>query len=101
MGMGAGAGIGERLQVERLELPDPVGIFYWQVEEESRKGQGMDRAGLTGLAWSARGSGPVLSIHHNPCYHKLNDMSSDIIVLVFSELAQWFERFCKVKKTKG
>src|SRR6266478_1275822 len=43
----------------------------------------------------------VSSIKHDPRYHELHDLSSTIIVLVFRKLAYLFERFCKVKKTKG
>ena len=43
----------------------------------------------------------VSSINHDTCYHELQHLSSTIIVLVFRKLAYLFERFCKVKKTKG
>jgi len=43
----------------------------------------------------------VLPINHDPCHHEIYYLSSDYVVLVFSELNYLFERFCKEKKTKG
>jgi len=66
--------------------------------DDSKKGQ--MRREREGTARKRR-SGRVRSINHDPCYHELHYLSSIIIVLVFSELAYLFERFCKRKKTKG
>src|SRR6266478_3988324 len=48
-----------------------------------------------------RRSARVRSINHDPRYHELYYLLNDIIVLVFRKLTYLFERFCKVKKTKG
>jgi hypothetical protein len=54
-----------------------------------------------GLAGSPSGSGQVLSIHHDPCYHILLNWSSTIIVLVFSELAFCSKDSAKRRKQRG
>ncbi len=65
---------------------------------DSKKGQ--MRREMEGTARKRR-SARVRSINHDPCYHELYCLSNDIIVLVFRKLTYLFERFCKVKKTKG
>ena len=38
---------------------------------------------------------------HNPCYHELHDLSSIVIVLVFSELTSFVRMILQAEENKG
>src|SRR5947207_15832205 len=56
---------------------------------------GLEAGVITGS--SARAQSRV----HNPCYHELHDLSSIVIVLVFSELTSFVRMNLQVEENKG
>ena len=43
----------------------------------------------------------MASINHNPCYHKLHNLSNIIIVLVFSEMTSFVRMILQREENKG